>query len=131
MPDDRLRHHPSFHRLDRRADQLIADGATDDDVNDDLLNTAAVARWLGMSEIWLEIGRSKNYGPPFVVLNRKRIRYRRRDVVAWLRQRTYTATDQYDRVVVGGVKTNVERAAARAAMTAPVKKVYGFKRGDR
>jgi hypothetical protein len=125
MPDDRLPHHPSYHQLDRRADAIIAEAG--DGGNDDLLDTAQVARWLGMSEVWVQIGRSKNYGPRFVALNRKRIRYRRCDVIEWLRQRTYACTDQYDRVVVGQAKANAKRAAARAAL--PPRKV-GFKRGD-
>jgi hypothetical protein len=128
MPDDRIRHNPAYHRLDRRADELIANGATDDS-NDDLLDTGTVARWLGMSKIWLQLGRSKNYGPPFIALSPQRIRYRRSDVVAWLRQRTFSHNDQYARPVLMGVtKTKTERAA-RAAATAPVKRVWGFQRG--
>jgi predicted DNA-binding transcriptional regulator AlpA len=128
MPDDRIRHNPAYHRLDRRVDQLIANGNPGDG-DDDLLDTPTVACWLGMSEVWLRIGRAKDYGPRFVVLGPQRIRYRRCDVLAWLQSRTFNRTDQYDRRLVGGVKTNLERAAARAAGTAPVKRHWGFRRG--
>jgi hypothetical protein len=83
---------PLRHHLDRRASELIENGAG---ISRDLLTTEATAEWLGVSSQWLEIGRSKNYGPPFVRLSPRRIRYRRDDVVAWLRERTYRATAEY------------------------------------
>lgn len=53
---------PSRHHLDRRA----ADLAIGDGDDDELLSTKAMATWLGTSEQWLEIGRSKGWGPPYL-----------------------------------------------------------------
>jgi predicted DNA-binding transcriptional regulator AlpA len=88
MPVIPLRHH-----LDRRADE-IAQAAADKNP-DELLTTAATADWLGISPQWLEIGRSKNWGPPFVRLSTRRVRYRRADVIAWLAERTHCSTAEY------------------------------------
>ena len=77
---------PGSHHIDRRADQVLAAepaAVTDDD----LLRTSELARWLGVSIQWLEIGRSKGYGPPYTKLSKKCIRYRRGDVKAWLEER--------------------------------------------
>ena len=53
-----------FH-LDKRAGKLLdADPAPEAD--DQLLTTREVAAYLGMSEQWVTLGRSKKYGPPFV-----------------------------------------------------------------
>lgn len=82
------------HHLDRRAVQL----ATSTDAAgpaDDLLTTAAVAAWLGVSLQFLEIGRNRGYGPKFVRLTPRMIRYRRGDVVAWLRERAHHSTAEY------------------------------------
>jgi len=83
---------PKTHHLDRRADAIVAAGAGCDD---ELLSTQDVARWLGVSVPWIEIGRSKNYGPKFQRLSARHIRYRRGDVVEWLRARTYACTREY------------------------------------
>ena len=83
---------PEQHRLDRRATDLInaSSGPADD-----LLSTREVADWLGMSILWLEVGRMRGYGPRFVRIGTRRIRYRRADVLAWLKSRTFSRTDQY------------------------------------
>ena len=75
----------TFH-LDRRVASIIAAEVDGDD--NDLLSTSQVAEWFGTSEQWLELGRCKGYGPPFIKLGPKRVRYRRCDVVAWLLSRT-------------------------------------------
>jgi predicted DNA-binding transcriptional regulator AlpA len=85
---------PGRHHLDRRASDLAQVGAAAGDA-DELLNTSAVARWLGLSTPFLEIGRSRGYGPRFVRLSTRRIRYRRSDVLAWLAERTHAATAEY------------------------------------
>src|SRR5271166_3121847 len=85
---------PQRHHLDRRAADLAAEGASAGDA-DQLLSTSDVAEWLGLSTQWLEIGRGTNYGPRFVVLSTRRIRYRRADVLAWLAERTFVHTAQY------------------------------------
>jgi predicted DNA-binding transcriptional regulator AlpA len=74
---------PSTHHLDRRAGKL-ADEPGD---NDDLLKTRELAAWLGVSEQWLEIGRVRNYGPPFIKIDPRMIRYPRGRVRRWLRTR--------------------------------------------
>lgn len=83
---------PRTHHLDRRAEPLIAHGAGD---ADDLLSTNAVAAWLGVSTQWLEIGRHRGYGPNFCRIGPRRIRYRRADVVAFLRERRHASTAEY------------------------------------
>ncbi len=84
---------PCSHHLDRRAFQLIDHGAGGDP--DDLLDTAALTDWLGLSKQWAEIGRSRGYGPPFIRLGPRRIRYRRKDVLRWLESRVYARTADY------------------------------------
>jgi predicted DNA-binding transcriptional regulator AlpA len=84
---------PLRHHLDRRADH-IADFAADKSA-DELLTTPATAEWLGVSTQWLEIGRSKGYGPPFVRLSTRRVRYHRAGVLAWLASRTHASTAEY------------------------------------
>lgn len=69
------------HHLDRRAHSLAEQGPG---AADDLLNTRELAVWLGVSILWLEIGRNKNYGPRFMKLGPRMVRYKRRDVLSWL-----------------------------------------------
>jgi predicted DNA-binding transcriptional regulator AlpA len=82
---------PTEHRyhLDRRAAELIEDGAGDPD---DLINTTELCEWLGVSSQWAEIGRHRGYGPRWIALSTRRIRYRRSDVLAWLESRTRQST---------------------------------------
>jgi hypothetical protein len=54
---------------------------------------------LGLSPQWCEIGRSKGWGPVFVRIGPRRIRYRRGDVVAWLNARTHARTSEYSTAV--------------------------------
>lgn len=68
---------PRHHHLDRRADKIAA---ADVGADDELLDTRAVADWLSVSVQWLEIGRSKNYGPEFKRVGPRVIRYQRGDV---------------------------------------------------
>jgi hypothetical protein len=87
---------PERHHLDRRALALLEDGDGD---GDDLLNTMQVASWLGVSTQWIEIGRSKGYGPEFVRCGARRIRYLRRSVKKWLLARQYASTAGYGQPV--------------------------------
>jgi predicted DNA-binding transcriptional regulator AlpA len=82
------------HHLDNNAAELIAAGAGD---ADDLMTTAQVAAWLGVSMIWLHIGRMRGYGPPFVRMGPRLIRYKRSDVLEWLAERAYRSTGEYAR----------------------------------
>ncbi|HUS96770.1 MAG TPA: helix-turn-helix domain-containing protein, partial [Hyphomicrobiaceae bacterium] len=61
----------------------------------ELLSTPQLAEWLGVSTQWLEIGRSRGYGPPFIRMSPKRVRYRRGDVLDWLRERTHLCASEY------------------------------------
>ena len=59
------------------------------EVGDDaLLDTPATANWLGVSNQWLELARCKGYGPPFVKITARLVRYRKGDIVAYLKSRT-------------------------------------------
>jgi predicted DNA-binding transcriptional regulator AlpA len=82
---------PKQHHLDRRAADLVATPGGDDE----LLNTAQLAAWLGCSPQWVEIGRHKGYGPRFERLGPRCIRYRRGDVRAWLSERSHVSTNEY------------------------------------
>jgi predicted DNA-binding transcriptional regulator AlpA len=82
-----------FH-LDKRANQIV-DASTG--VDDELLDTEAVADWLGCSTQWLEIGRVRGYGPSFKRISPRMVRYRRADVLAWLKLRTHASTSEYGR----------------------------------
>ena len=74
------------HNLDRFADDLIGNLA--DRNPEELLDSRTLARLIHVSVQWLELGRSVGYGPPFVRLNKRVIRYRVRDVLKWLRERS-------------------------------------------
>ena len=86
-------HHPKRHHLDRRADKIAAEAAGASD--DELLSTKQVAEWLCVSEQWLEIGRSKKYGPEFRVMGPRMVKYQRGDVRAWLDARKHSCTSEY------------------------------------
>ena len=83
---------PGSHHLDSRVPYLMTEGTGDPD---DLLNTSDVAEWLGTSTQWLEIGRHKGYGPPYIRVSPKRIRYRRGDVLSFLAARKHHCTSEY------------------------------------
>lgn len=83
---------PTKHHLDRRADKIVA---ADVGADDELLTTRQVADWLSVSTQWIEIGRSRHYGPEFTRVGPRVIRYRRGDVLKWLRERTHASTAEY------------------------------------
>jgi hypothetical protein len=85
-PHTKTRRAPKHH-LDKRADLIVAQGMIDGD-DDLLLTTPQTALWLGVSIQFLEIGRSQNYGPPFVTIAPRVIRYRKDEVNRWLRERS-------------------------------------------
>ncbi len=62
---------------------------------DDLLTTREVARWLRVSKEWLELGRTRGYGPRFVRQGLKSVRYRRSDVLAFINKNTFASTAEY------------------------------------
>jgi predicted DNA-binding transcriptional regulator AlpA len=74
------------HHLDRRIDQISSSPCAAGS-DDDLLTTKEMARWLGVSVQWLETGRMKGWGPPFLKLGPKMIRYHRGSGRQWLQSR--------------------------------------------
>ena len=80
------------HHLDQRASEIAA---VSTGPPDELLTTKEVARWLGVSVQWCEIGRHRGYGPRFCALSTRKIRYRRIDVLAWLETRIHSCTSEY------------------------------------
>ena len=81
------------HHLDRRALDLIE--AANEGTDDELLDTSRTAVWLGVSPEWLEIGRSKGWGPRFIRISPRRVRYRRGDVKQFLEERAHRSTAEY------------------------------------
>jgi len=100
------------HHLDRRADQLAEQYANSN--ADELLTTAAVADWLRVSRQFLEIGRVQRYGPPFIRVGPRVILYRRGDVIAWLRERTYRSTRLANTTSLGRQGKRVGQSASSA-----------------
>jgi hypothetical protein len=93
-----IKHDPKSHHIDRRAHNIVAANVG---AGDELLDTNATAAWLGVSMQFLEIGRSKGYGPKFTKISPRCVRYRRGDVLRWLRARTHQSTAEYGRGAVG------------------------------
>jgi hypothetical protein len=89
---------PIRHHVDRRAHSILAEipdaGAAG---HDELLSTKHVADWLGISTVFLEIGRSKGYGPAFVRVAPRCVRYKKSDVIGWLNARVHRSTAEYQR----------------------------------
>ncbi len=59
---------------------------------DALLFTAEAAFILGLSPRTLEALRLKGDGPPYVLVTRKAVRYRRQDLLEWIRTRRRSST---------------------------------------
>lgn len=69
-------------------------------VGDEFLCTKQLAKMLGVSVQWLEIGRCYGYGPKFCKLGAGLVRYRLSDVMKWVAVRTYESTS----AIKGGKK---------------------------
>ena len=80
---------PRRHHLDQRA-AAISELLSGDDP-ERLMTTPETARLMGVSTSWLQIGRCRNYGPPSIAATPKMIRYRRRDLLAWIEERAALA----------------------------------------
>jgi hypothetical protein len=85
---------PKTFHLDKRAADLIVQGAGDPD---DLMTTAQVAAWWDVSMIWLHISRMRGDGPPFIQIAPRHIRYKRSHLLAWLEERMRLSTNEYAR----------------------------------
>ena len=86
---------PQKFHLDRRADKIAASIEAGDD--DALLTTRQLADWFDVSTQWVEQGRIRKYGPPFVRIAARSVRYRRGDVLKWLKARRFRDTSEYAR----------------------------------
>src|SRR5713101_3333480 len=84
---------PGRHNLDRRAQSII--DAANEGTDDELLTTPRVAVWLGVSPEWLEIGRTRGWGPPFIRIAPRMVRYHKGSVKKWLEERSHRATAEY------------------------------------
>jgi len=87
---------PATFHIDKRADTILAASAGNGD-DDELLTTAQVAEWLGVSPQWLEARRARGGGPPFVRLSPRVVRYPRGGTRSWLNQRAHARTADYSR----------------------------------
>jgi predicted DNA-binding transcriptional regulator AlpA len=85
---------PRRHHIDRRANALAT---VIGEAQDEALSTPETARLLGCSVQWLEIARSRGFGPRFTRLSPRMIRYLRSDLICWLRERAHHSTSEYDR----------------------------------
>lgn len=63
-----------------------------------------LAKLLNVSIQWVEIGRCRGDGPPFIRLSKRCVRYRLPDVQAWLEARKYSHTAQADMAEAQGDK---------------------------
>jgi predicted DNA-binding transcriptional regulator AlpA len=82
------------HHNDRWAHQRI------DQVNNtesEIYTTFQLADMIQVSVAWLEIGRSRGYGPKFIRISPRMVRYSRTDVVKWLESRAHQHTAEYIR----------------------------------
>jgi hypothetical protein len=84
------RRRPKTFKIDKSLAAAISRAPVGGD--DDLLNTPAAAVWLGVSTQWLELGRCKKFGPPFIKITKRLVRYRKRDLLDYLQSRTRTMT---------------------------------------
>jgi hypothetical protein len=82
---------PQHFHLDKRAAGLATVAGDDDE----LLDTKAEAKWLGVSEQWLEIGRVRGYGLEYERLAPRVIRYQRGKTRRWLAERSHRCTSEY------------------------------------
>jgi predicted DNA-binding transcriptional regulator AlpA len=94
MPTDTTS--PRRHNIDKRAHAVAEAGAAAGNP-DDLLTTTELCEWTGLSHQFYEIGRCRGYGPRYVRLSTRRVRYLRADVLRWLAERTYQKTTEYTR----------------------------------
>jgi hypothetical protein len=76
-------------KIDKTAEIKIAKAPEGED--NSLLDTANTALWLDVSHQWLEKGRCKGYGPPYVKQGRL-VHYRKGDIIEYLRSRRIDPT---------------------------------------
>src|ERR1051325_11513151 len=111
---------PKHHHLDRRAADLVEKCPGDPD---ELLKALYVATWLGVSVDWLDNGRHRGYGPEYIRLSPRRIRYRRSDVIRFLEERRHSSTAEY--ATTGWTAEEVGHLAPVNATTTPANSELG------
>jgi len=62
---------------------------------DNLLREREAAELLDVAPRWLQDRRADGNGPPFVRLSARAVRYRVRDLLAWLDDNTHMSTAEY------------------------------------
>jgi predicted DNA-binding transcriptional regulator AlpA len=83
---------------------------TDGD-GDGLLTTSQAAALLSMSPQWMCKARSLGYGPRWVQLSPRRIRYLRSEIFNWLQERTHAHTREYTKKGAAAWATDLIREA--------------------
>jgi hypothetical protein len=71
--------------LDKRAHKIVEEGEEHPD--DELLDDRLLAEWFGVSDQWPTQARIGGFGPPYIVLGPRNLKYRRDKVQEWLRSR--------------------------------------------
>src|SRR5262245_1405320 len=84
------------HHVDLRAEQLLAveppagighNCPPDSSFDDEVFTTRQAAQWFGTSMHWFDLGRSRGYGPEFVPLGPRCVRYKRKALRKYLQER--------------------------------------------
>jgi hypothetical protein len=78
--------------LDRRADDLIEKL---EGLEMDAFDTTQLGLLIHVSDSFLKKGRCQGYGPPFVRLGTRCIRYYKEDLITWLKKRSHICTKEY------------------------------------
>lgn len=71
-----------------------SDWSKSDSYGDSLLRQEDAATLIGVTPRALEAWRYKGGGPKFVSISKRCVRYRRRDVLAWIEERLRTSTSE-------------------------------------
>jgi hypothetical protein len=101
------------HHLDKRAASLIHNPPEDFKNDDDLLTTTQVASWFGVTVQWLELSRPRGLGPPFVKISSQMVRYRRGELIAWLKEREQNSLKQFDDEQTKAARARAAKSKAR------------------
>ena len=101
---------PIKHHLDRRAPQIIDSISGDPEY---VMSQKEVEALLGVSNKFLEAGRANGFGPPFTYVSERVIRYRRGDLIDWLRSRTARSTKDYKKIAAAAEKEKSKRLKAK------------------
>ncbi len=75
--------------------QLVKSAQSDREYLDQLLNETEVARMIGFTIRALQNWRVRGGGPQFVKISRRSVRYRRQDVLEWIKTHLRANTSQF------------------------------------